>query len=65
MSPDTPTARTWRWFITLLKPKMLIPMHGEHRHLRQHARLGEAKGIASAVVVNGMMMDLSGDAPSR
>ncbi|KIC10077.1 metallo-beta-lactamase [Leisingera sp. ANG-M1] len=47
----------------LLKPKMLIPMHGEHRHLRQHARLGEAKGIPSAVVVNGMMMDLSGDAP--
>ncbi|WP_264213100.1 ribonuclease J [Leisingera thetidis] len=47
----------------LLKPKMLIPMHGEHRHLRQHARLGEAKGIASAVVVNGMMMDLTGDAP--
>ncbi|KIC29932.1 ribonuclease J [Leisingera sp. ANG-M6] len=47
----------------LLKPKMLIPMHGEHRHLRQHARLGEEKGIASAVVVNGMMMDLSGDAP--
>ncbi|KIC33358.1 ribonuclease J [Leisingera sp. ANG-S5] len=48
---------------TLLKPKMLIPMHGEHRHLRQHARLGEEKGIASAVVVNGMMMDLTGDAP--
>ena len=47
----------------LLKPKMLIPMHGEHRHLRQHARLGEEKGIASAVVVNGMMMDLTGDAP--
>ncbi|UWQ80528.1 ribonuclease J [Leisingera sp. S132] len=48
----------------LLKPKMLIPMHGEHRHLRQHARLGEEKGIASAVVVNGMMMDLTGDVPS-
>ncbi|AHD01305.1 ribonuclease J [Leisingera methylohalidivorans] len=48
---------------TLLKPRMLVPMHGEHRHLRQHARLGEAKGIASAVVVNGMMMDLTGDAP--
>ncbi|MBY6137862.1 ribonuclease J [Leisingera daeponensis] len=47
----------------LLKPKILIPMHGEHRHLRQHARLGEEKGIASAVVVNGMMMDLTGDAP--
>jgi ribonuclease J len=47
----------------LLKPKMVVPMHGEHRHLRQHARLAEAKGIASAVVVNGMMMDLTGDAP--
>ena len=47
----------------LLKPQMLIPMHGEHRHLRQHARLGEAKGIPSVVAVNGMMMDLNGDAP--
>ncbi|ATG39089.1 ribonuclease J [Phaeobacter piscinae] len=47
----------------IIKPQMLIPMHGEHRHLRQHARLGEAKGIASAVAVNGMMIDLTGDAP--
>ncbi|ATG42930.1 ribonuclease J 1 [Phaeobacter piscinae] len=47
----------------IIKPQMLIPMHGEHRHLRQHARLGEAKGIASAVAVNGMMMDLTGNAP--
>ncbi|APG46456.1 ribonuclease J [Phaeobacter porticola] len=47
----------------IIKPQMLIPMHGEHRHLRQHARLGEAKDIASAVVVNGMMMDLTGDQP--
>ncbi|AXT33665.1 ribonuclease J [Phaeobacter sp. LSS9] len=47
----------------IIKPQILIPMHGEHRHLRQHARLGEAKGIASAVAVNGMMMDLTGDAP--
>ncbi|MFY1711652.1 ribonuclease J [Tritonibacter mobilis] len=47
----------------IVKPKILIPMHGEHRHLRQHARLGEDKGIASAIVVNGMMMDLTGDTP--
>jgi len=47
----------------IVKPKILIPMHGEHRHLRQHARLGEDKGIASAIAVNGMMMDLTGDAP--
>ncbi|NRB19261.1 MAG: ribonuclease J [Rhodobacteraceae bacterium] len=47
----------------LVKPKMLIPMHGEHRHLREHARLAISKGMASAVVVNGMMMDLTGDTP--
>ncbi|MEX0281679.1 MAG: ribonuclease J [Arenibacterium sp.] len=47
----------------LVNPQILIPMHGEHRHLRAHARLAEAGGMQSAVVVNGMMMDLSGNAP--
>ncbi len=47
----------------IMKPQMLIPMHGEHRHLRQHARLGTAKGIASIVAVNGMMLDLAGNRP--
>lgn len=46
-----------------MKPAMLIPMHGEHRHLREHARLAAAKGIASDVVTNGMMVDLTGDTP--
>ncbi len=47
----------------ILKPAFLIPMHGEHRHLRAHAKLGEARGIASEVATNGMMIDLSGNAP--
>lgn len=47
----------------LLKPKILIPMHGEHRHLREHAKVASAKGIASEVVTNGMMIDLTGDRP--
>ncbi len=47
----------------ILKPAILIPMHGEHRHLREHARLGKAAGIAAEIVVNGMMMDLSGNRP--
>ena len=47
----------------LVKPQILIPMHGEHRHLREHAKLGEAKGIKSVLAVNGMMIDLSGNIP--
>jgi ribonuclease J len=47
----------------LMKPKMLVPMHGEHRHLREHAKLAQAKGIASEVATNGTMLDLSGERP--
>jgi ribonuclease J len=47
----------------LLLPDMLIPMHGEHRHLREHARIGAEAGIATAVVTNGMIVDLTGEAP--
>lgn len=47
----------------IVKPQFLIPMHGEHRHLRAHAKLGEAKGISSVVAVNGMMINLSGNTP--
>lgn len=50
-------------FHDLVKPQILIPMHGEHRHLREHAKLGDAKGLRSMVVTNGMMIDLSGNAP--
>ncbi|PYE84158.1 ribonuclease J [Pseudoroseicyclus aestuarii] len=49
-------------FIT--RPQMLVPMHGEHRHLREHAKLGEAGGLTSMVAVNGMMIDLSGNRPT-
>jgi ribonuclease J len=47
----------------LILPDMLIPMHGEHRHLREHARIATEAGIAAAVASNGMMMDLTGDVP--
>jgi ribonuclease J len=50
-------------FHDLIKPQVLIPMHGEHRHLREHAKIGEAKGLRSMIVTNGMMVDLSGNAP--
>ncbi|MFN7596243.1 MAG: ribonuclease J [Cereibacter sp.] len=47
----------------ILKPSFLIPMHGEHRHLRAHARLAEARGIKAEIATNGMMIDLGGNAP--
>ena len=47
----------------LLRPKMLLPMHGEHRHLSEHCRIGIAKGVAAELAVNGTVVDLTGDAP--
>ena len=47
----------------ILKPAFLIPMHGEHRHLRAHAKLAETGGIKAEIATNGMMIDLGGNAP--
>ncbi|MGB8624001.1 MAG: ribonuclease J [Paracoccaceae bacterium] len=47
----------------IMTPQILIPMHGEHRHLRAHATLAREKGIASAIATNGTMLDLTGDEP--
>ncbi len=47
----------------LIDPQMVIPMHGEHRHLREHVKLAEAGGRAGILAVNGTLLDLSGNAP--
>ncbi|AZQ68041.1 ribonuclease J [Silicimonas algicola] len=47
----------------ILRPRMVIPMHGEHRHLREHARLARAAGMGSLIAINGSMVDLTGDEP--
>jgi len=47
----------------IVDPQMIIPNHGEHRHLRAHAALAEAGGRPGIVAVNGTMLDLSGNAP--
>ena len=47
----------------LIHPEMLIPMHGEHRHLREHAKLATEKGIPSTVAANGMILDLTEATP--
>ncbi len=47
----------------IVDAEMVIPMHGEHRHLREHAHLATDNGRTSMVLVNGSMADITGDAP--
>jgi ribonuclease J len=47
----------------VVKPQILIPMHGEHRHLREHVKIANGKGMKGVLAVNGMMIDLSGNEP--
>lgn len=47
----------------IVKPQIVIPMHGEHRHLREHVKIAEAKGIKGVIATNGTMIDLTGKAP--
>lgn len=48
---------------SLLKPDMVVPIHGEHRHLRAHAKFARENALASIVATNGMMVDLTNDKP--
>ena len=47
----------------VVRPQIVIPMHGEHRHLREHVKVAEAGGMQAVLAVNGMMIDLSGNQP--
>ena len=47
----------------LVKPQILVPNHGEHRHLREHCRVGAEAGITPVLATNGSMVELSGNAP--
>ena len=45
----------------LMRPQILLPMHGEHRHLSEHAALARSKGISTIIPTNGLMVDITGD----
>ncbi|MBV7409468.1 ribonuclease J [Maritimibacter sp. DP1N21-5] len=47
----------------IVNPEVVVPMHGEHRHLREHAKVAKENGFQSIVVVNGAVVDLTGSAP--
>ncbi|MEM7073809.1 MAG: ribonuclease J [Pseudomonadota bacterium] len=48
-------------FHKLLQPQCVVPMHGEHRHLREHVKLAQAGRIEGVLAPNGTMIDLSGN----
>ncbi|MGV3771012.1 MAG: ribonuclease J [Sphingobium phenoxybenzoativorans] len=50
----------YRW----IRPQILLPVHGEMRHMAEQARLGLAEGIPQAIVQgNGDLIRLAPDGP--
>jgi len=49
-----------------LRPKMLVPVHGEIRHMAEQARLGKAEGIPKTIVQkNGDLVRLAPNGPVK
>ena len=48
--------RLYHW----LKPQILVPVHGEHRHMRAHAELGRETQVKQTMVIeNGQLLHLT------
>lgn len=47
----------------LIQPELVVPMHGEHRHLSTHVELAERLGRKAALVTNGMRVVLDAESP--
>ena len=48
----------------LVKPKFFIPVHGEYKHLKQHAKLAESMGLDKEnifILDNGSVLELTKD----
>jgi len=55
-------AEMFRW----IRPQILLPVHGEARHLAEHARFGISEGISQAVVQkNGDIIRLAPGDPKK
>jgi len=44
----------------VFNPSLVVPMHGEYRHLASHAALAQENQRRAAVAPNGSMVALSG-----
>ena len=52
----------YRW----IRPEILVPVHGEMRHMREQARFGLAQGVPQRVVQrNGDLIRLAPDGPEK
>lgn len=54
--------------LSIVKPRAFMPVHGEATHLRAHARLAEATGVASEnvfVLENGDALELTAEGIQR
>ncbi|MEM8555514.1 MAG: ribonuclease J [Pseudomonadota bacterium] len=47
----------------VVQPQVIVPMHGEHRHLREHVKVAEAAGYQGVLAPNGTVVQLTGNAP--
>ncbi len=47
----------------LIRPEVVVPMHGEHRHLATHAGLANELGRASVIAPNGSVVELAPGKP--
>ena len=55
-------AQMYKW----MRPQILVPVHGESRHLREQARFGLSQGIPQAVVQeNGHIIRLAPKGPKK
>ena len=43
----------------LIKADVVIPMHGQYRHIREHAELVQSNGNQALIAPNGTMVDLT------
>lgn len=48
---------------SIVDPQIVVPMHGEHRHLRAHTKLAESQGRTGVLAPNGTLVDLAGNTP--
>ncbi len=47
----------------LVNPEIVVPMHGEHRHLREHVKLARSGGREAVLAPNGTCLSLSSKRP--